>query len=72
MPTWFGLGGLNLTPDEMREIAFKTALIHAGVALVIPLLALRVVLPTREIRENRIESMAGRDLGVRASAAREK
>jgi len=52
MPTWFGLGGLNLTPDELREVAFKTALIHAGAALVIPLLALRVVVSAREIREN--------------------
>jgi len=52
MPTWFGLGGLGLTPEELREIAFKTALIHAGAALVIPLLALRVVVSAREIREN--------------------
>jgi len=52
MPTWFGLGGLGLTPDELREVAFKTALIHAGAALVIPLLALRVVVSAREIREN--------------------
>ena len=52
MPTWFGLEGLNLTPDEFREIGFKTALIHAGAALVIPLLALRVVVSGREIRDN--------------------
>jgi lactate permease len=52
MPTWFGLGGLHPSPDELREIAFKTALIHAGAALAIPLLALRVVVSAREIREN--------------------
>ena len=52
MPTWFGLGGIGLTPDELREVAFKTALLHAGAALVIPLLALRVAVPAREIREN--------------------
>jgi lactate permease len=52
MPTWFGLGGLNLTPEELREVAFKTALIHAGAAVVIPLLALRVVVSAREIWEN--------------------
>jgi len=52
MPTWFGFGGLGLTPAELREVAFKTALIHAGAALVIPLLALRVVVSAREIREN--------------------
>ncbi len=52
MPTWFGFEGLNLTSDEMREVAFKTALMHAGAALFIPLLALRVVVPTREIQRN--------------------
>lgn len=52
MPTWFGLGGLGLTPAEMREVAFKTTLLHAGAALVIPLLALRVAVSVREIREN--------------------
>ena len=52
MPTWFGFEGLQLTPEELRAIGFKSALIHAGAALVIPLLALRVVVSTREIREN--------------------
>jgi len=52
MPIWFGLGDLGLTPDELREIRFKSALMHAGAALVIPLLALRVVVSSREIRAN--------------------
>ena len=52
MPTWFGLGNLGLTPDELREIGFKSALMHAGAAMVIPLLALRVVVSSREIRAN--------------------
>ncbi len=52
MPTWFGLGGLGLTEAELREIGLKSAWMHAGAALFIPLLALRVVVPWREIREN--------------------
>jgi len=52
MPTWFGFEGLQLTSEELRAIGFKSALMHAGAALVIPLLALRVVVSWREIREN--------------------
>lgn len=52
MPTWFGLGELGLTTAELRETGFKAALIHAGGASVIPFLALRMVIPWREIREN--------------------
>jgi len=52
MPTWFGLGELGLSAGEVREIAFKTAVMHAGAAVVIPLLALRMVVTFREIREN--------------------
>jgi len=52
MPTWFGFDGLDLSPDEILEIGFKSAVMHAGAALVIPLVALRVVVSTREIREN--------------------
>lgn len=52
MPTWFGLGELGLTPAELREIGFKSAILHAGGALLIPLLALRMVIPWQEIRRN--------------------
>ena len=52
MPTWFGLGGVDLAPGELQETAFKTAVIHASAALIIPVLALRVVVSWREIREN--------------------
>lgn len=52
MPTWFGLGGLGLDPGELREVALKSALMHAGAALVIPLLALRTVVTGAEIRAN--------------------
>ncbi len=52
MPTWFGLGTLGLSQAELREVAFQTALMHAGAAAAIPLLALRMVVPFREIRDN--------------------
>jgi len=52
MPTWFGFEGLKLTPEEVRAVGFKSAVMHAGAALVIPLLALRVVVSARQIWEN--------------------
>ncbi|MEC5127257.1 L-lactate permease [Verrucomicrobiales bacterium BCK34] len=52
MPTWFGLGELGLNTEELREVAFKSAVIHAGPSLVVPLLALRMVMPWREILGN--------------------
>ncbi len=52
MPTWFGLGELGLTAAEVREVAFKSAILHAAAALIIPLIALRMVLPGAEIRRN--------------------
>lgn len=52
MPTWFGLGELGLTPAELREIGFKSAILHTGGAAIIPLLALRMVIPWQEIRTN--------------------
>lgn len=52
MPTWFGLGNLPWQPGELQTLGFKTALIHSAAALVIPLLALRVILPMQQIRAN--------------------
>jgi lactate permease len=52
MPTWFGLGELPLTPSDLREIGFRTALIHSAAAFVIPFLALRVVVSPSQIRAN--------------------
>jgi lactate permease len=52
MPTWFGFGGLPLSPEDLKQIGFKSALIHSAAALVIPLLALRVILPLHQIRQN--------------------
>lgn len=54
MPTWFGLGGLPLSPGDLKWVGFKSALIHSAAALVIPLLALRVILPVELIRSNLI------------------
>lgn len=52
MPTWFGLGGLGLSDGELLEIGFKSAVMHAGAAMFMPILALRMVVPWSEIRAN--------------------
>ncbi len=52
MPTWFGFAGLDLSPEMLRDLSFKTALMHAGAAWFIPLLALRQVVSWSEIRQN--------------------
>jgi len=49
-PVWFGLGELGLTSEQLHAVGFKAAAINASAALVIPLLALRVVVPWSEIR----------------------
>ncbi len=49
-PIWFGLGTVGLSPDEMITVGTKAALINSAAALVIPLLALRLLLPWRTIR----------------------
>jgi len=51
-PTWFGFAQLGLTPLELRQVAWKTALIHSVAAGFIPLLAFRLLLSTAEIRRN--------------------
>ena len=49
-PIWFGLGELGLSPDELITVGTKAALINSVAALVIPVLALRLLLPWRTIR----------------------
>lgn len=49
-PTWFGLGGLGLSPDELIRIGWRTALIHTAAAPMIVLLALRIVVPWKQIQ----------------------
>ena len=51
-PTWFGFGQLGLTHDAIIEIGYKSALIHAAAAMVIPLIALAFAVSLREIRRN--------------------
>ena len=51
-PTWFGFGQLGLSADELRAVAWKTALIHSAAAAVIPLLAFRLLVGWQEIRRN--------------------
>lgn len=52
MPTWFGFAALELTRAELLETSFKTALLHGAAALVIPLLALRMMVSAEEIKRN--------------------
>lgn len=51
-PTWFGFGQLGLSEEEIRMVAWKTALIHAAAACVVPLLAIRLLVSWQEIRRN--------------------
>ncbi|TVR78792.1 MAG: L-lactate permease, partial [Rhodospirillales bacterium] len=51
-PTWFGLGQLNLPPEQLLEIGAKSALIHGAAGLIIPLIALSFVVKWSEIRAN--------------------
>jgi lactate permease len=51
-PTWFGMGHLGLSDDELLRIGLNTALIHAVAALVIPIVALLAVIEWRTLRPN--------------------
>jgi len=51
-PVWFGFGQLGLTLEELREVAWKTSLIHTVAASIIPLFALRLLLGWQEIKKN--------------------
>lgn len=48
-PVWFGLGELRLPEDDLRAVAASAGLVNAIAALVIPILALRIVLPWNDI-----------------------
>jgi len=54
MPTWFGFGELGLSQQEILQIGFKTSILHLGGAIVIPLLALRMIVSWHEILSNSI------------------
>ncbi|MDG6881655.1 L-lactate permease [Phocoenobacter uteri] len=51
-PTWFGFGPLNLSDAQILEIGSMTALVHTIAALVIPIMALRMIVSWQEIRKN--------------------
>src|SRR6478609_1250733 len=51
-PNWFGFGSLGLGDSQLVEIGLKAALMHAVAALVIPVIALRLVVGWKEIRQN--------------------
>jgi lactate permease len=51
-PTWFGFASLKLSEAQILEVGSMTALTHAVAALVIPLMALRLIVSWKEIREN--------------------
>ena len=52
IPTWFGLGQLGLSHQQLLEVGFKTALINSTAALVIPLIALFFIVSFKEIKRN--------------------
>jgi lactate permease len=51
-PNWFGFGSLGLAESQLLETGLKAALMHAVAALVIPVIALRLVVDWKEIRRN--------------------
>ncbi|HGO5854657.1 TPA: L-lactate permease [Mannheimia haemolytica] len=55
-PTWFGMGPLLkdglLTDAQVLEIGSITALIHSVAAFIIPIIALRLIVSWKEIRQN--------------------
>lgn len=52
-PIWFGLGELGLDSDQLLTVGKKAAIINMAAAIVIPVLALRVVLPWQAVRASR-------------------
>jgi lactate permease len=51
-PMWFGFSQVPLSPTEILSVSWKSALVHSVAALVVPLIALRVVVEWAEIRQN--------------------
>lgn len=50
MPTWFGLADVGLSPEELRDVGWRTALVHSAAAPFIVVLALLVVTTWSDIR----------------------
>lgn len=56
-PTWFGMAPLmsepySITSQQILEIGKKTALIHFVAGFIIPVIGLRFIVTTKEIKEN--------------------
>jgi lactate permease len=51
-PTWFGMGQLNLPPEQILHIGVESAILHGAAALVIPVIALSFVVSWKEIGRN--------------------
>lgn len=51
-PTWFGMGQLGLQESELLQIGFRSALVHACAALLIPGIALLAVIDWHTVRRN--------------------
>ncbi len=51
-PTWFGMGQLGLSEEELLRISFNSAATHAAAAMVIPLFGLLAVIDWRTLRPN--------------------
>ncbi|KLN96912.1 L-lactate permease [Moellerella wisconsensis] len=51
-PTWFGFAMLGLSDDSIFAISHYTALIHFVAGFIIPLVALRFIVSTQQIKQN--------------------
>ncbi|HKE88609.1 MAG TPA: L-lactate permease [Vicinamibacterales bacterium] len=51
-PMWFGFSQVPLSPSEILSVSWKSALVHTVAALVVPIIALRVLRGWADIRHN--------------------
>src|SRR5262249_34689621 len=51
-PMWFGFSQVPLSPSEILSLSWKSALVHTGATLVVPIVALRFLVGWAEIRRN--------------------
>lgn len=51
-PTWFGLSAIQLSPEEILEIGFKSAVLNASAAIFIVSIALLFIVRARALQQN--------------------
>jgi len=51
-PMWFGFSQVPLSPSEILSVSWKSALVHSVAALVVPVIALRLMVGWVQIRNN--------------------